>query len=70
MGTTSTTEPQQDGHNLPKDEETTGYSGKKGSIYKTQHGNHHRSFHPRENVDSVKHHNFDYRHLESTIEMD
>ena len=70
MGTTSTTKPQQTGHNLPTDEETIGYSRRKGSIYGARHGKHHISFHPGENFDFVKHHNLDYRYLESATELD
>ena len=70
VGTTSTIEPRQDGHNLPMDEETIGYNRRKGSIYRNWHWKHHKFLHPRENVDFVKHHNFDYRHPESTTELD
>ena len=70
MGTTSTTKPRKTGYNFPIDENTTRCSKRKISIHGTRHGNYRIPFHPRKVVNSVKHHNTDYRHLESTTELE
>ena len=70
MGTTRTIEPQQTGYNFPIDEKTTRCSRGKSSIHGTRHGKNFIPLHPRKDVESVKHHNIDYRHPKSTIELD
>ena len=69
MSTTSTPKPRETRYHLPADEKTTGNSRRKRSIHGTRHGNHSRPFHLGEDVDLINHHNIDYQHPESIIEL-